>query len=39
MLAAVLARADNEVVGTIHFSLDGDEQTWYVLESPVCAIG
>lgn len=34
MLAVVSAHADNKVIGTIQLSLDGDEQTWYVLESP-----
>jgi len=34
MLAVAAAHADNEVIGTINLSLDGEEQTWYVLESP-----
>lgn len=34
LLTFVSAYADNEVIGTVQFSLDGDEQTWYVLESP-----
>lgn len=33
MLAVATAYADNKVIGTVHFSLDGEEQTWYVLES------
>lgn len=34
MLAVVVAHADNAVIGKIQFVLDGEEQTWYVLESP-----
>ena len=34
MFIVVAAHADHDVIGTIQFSLDGDEQTWYVLESP-----
>jgi hypothetical protein len=34
VLSPALAHADNEVIGTIQLSLEGDEQTWYVLESP-----
>ena len=34
LLAFASAHADNEVIGTIQLSLDGEEQTWYVLESP-----
>lgn len=31
MLAAT-AFADNEIIGTVEMSLDGDERTWYVLD-------
>ncbi|MEM7502199.1 MAG: hypothetical protein AAF417_09160 [Pseudomonadota bacterium] len=34
LFAALTVRADNTVVGTVSFSLDGNEQTWYVLKSP-----
>ena len=34
IVAVVPVHADNRVIGTISFSLDGDEQTWFVLESP-----
>lgn len=34
LIAAQSATADNKIIGTVSFLLDGGEQTWYVLESP-----
>lgn len=33
-LAIIVARADNAIIGTVSLTVDGEEQTWYVLESP-----
>lgn len=33
LFAATSAQADKEAIGTIGFSLDGDEELWYVVES------
>lgn len=29
---AITALADNEIIGTVQMSVEGDEQTWYVLD-------
>lgn len=34
LLLSVASAGANEVIGTVEFTLDGEEQTWYVLKSP-----
>lgn len=34
LIGVGIAQADNDVIGTIDLTLDGEEQTWYVLEGP-----